>query len=356
MSDFPLILSDLGERRIVAELILPHFPKVKRHLEREDDCAVIPITRSGVHLFTSDACPLPIVFQEFDQDYFHYGWLTVTINASDIASMGGKPHTMVLSVDAPQTMRVADFRRMIAGVQASAQFHGVDVVGGNIRDTAGFALHAAMTGWACDAGLLTRSAARPGDYIVVFGESGHFWLSIMLAHARGFPSACSDPAVRKALLRPAAQLGIGAELLKSNLVSCGTDASDGLIGAMESIAQTSDVIVEVELDEFPLSPWARSAAKELGVDGRASALAWGDWQLVCAVSPENLEETMKASAKFGSSASVVGKVAASGPGAVVALQKGKAVALPEFVSRRFTGGQVNRTFSYWLDLVRCTRW
>jgi thiamine monophosphate kinase len=58
-----LTLRDLGERRIVQELIVPRFPLVGSLIDGiGDDCAVIPSPEAGhVLVMTTDPCPTPIV-------------------------------------------------------------------------------------------------------------------------------------------------------------------------------------------------------------------------------------------------------------------------------------------------------
>src|SRR5436309_761620 len=110
-----LTLRDLGERRIVKELIAPRFPQSEDQMMGiGDDCAVIPMcSPDQVLVMTTDPCPTPVVCLIEREDYYHYGRLTALINVSDLAAMGAKPIGLLISTIMPEDMRVADYERFL---------------------------------------------------------------------------------------------------------------------------------------------------------------------------------------------------------------------------------------------------
>lgn len=93
-----LRLSDLGERRILSEII-PRFAK-----GTGDDCSVIPMG-GGYLVATMDPVPQPaarVIAGETDP--FWIGWLLVTINASDIAASGARPEAFLAAFDMPSRL------------------------------------------------------------------------------------------------------------------------------------------------------------------------------------------------------------------------------------------------------------
>src|SRR5262245_17352750 len=128
MTDSAKTLFDLGERRILREII-PRFVSAAG-----DDCASVTLRSSHV-LITTDPVPRPaarIIGQ--DDDPYWLGWLLVTINASDIAASGAVPEGFVAALDLPKHFAVTDFERLLQGIVDSCQAHGLRYVGGNIRE------------------------------------------------------------------------------------------------------------------------------------------------------------------------------------------------------------------------------
>ena len=95
-------------------------------------------------------------------------------NLSDIAAMGGRPGSAVLSLALAPATSVRWLREFYLGLAACARSHGVKIVGGDITQApAGFfgaflTLHGEATG----PRVLTRTGARAGDTIFVTGRLG----------------------------------------------------------------------------------------------------------------------------------------------------------------------------------------
>jgi len=145
-----------------------------------DDCAVLPPVR-GRQLLTVD----PVVYGRHFDDSIParaVGAKLLKRNLSDLAAMGGRPVAAVLALtlDARVSLRwVEGFYR---GLAAAAQRYLVPVVGGDIAQAdgvivAGLTLLGAATG----PRVLTRTGAKPNDFIYVTGRlggslrNGHHW-------------------------------------------------------------------------------------------------------------------------------------------------------------------------------------
>ena len=72
---FPSVLRDLGEKRIVDELIVPRFPPAPgQSFGIGDDCAVFPPqTMERLLVATTDPCPTPVICILEPVDLYHYG-------------------------------------------------------------------------------------------------------------------------------------------------------------------------------------------------------------------------------------------------------------------------------------------
>jgi len=338
---------DIGEQNLVERFILPRFVGIRHALPTADDCAVIELPPGHVGLFTADPSPTPVVFELFEPDYYHYGWLLVTINASDVSAMGGTPHALTVSIDAPSNMTVSQFDRLLDGIADSARHHHVSVVGGNVRDREQFAVHGSMVGHCAPSEILTRHGAEIGDVILAFGDSGAFWLSVLKALAQGFKAATIDPRSRAALLAPTGKVTVGRFLAQDPDVICATDASDGLLGAAEIIATASGKTVLIEPELLRPDVWQLALAEQSGVRYPAAALAWGDWQLVAAVPGAALDRVQSFSSNQGIQCQIVGRVVSAEAGRLDFRSTGQATELSSLVSRRFSAQNETKTYRDW---------
>ena len=347
-------LCDLGEDRIVDDLIVPRFPAVGYLLGGPDDCAVLPLDTGGMLVHSADPCPAPVVYNLFDRDPYHYGWLVVTINASDIAAMGASPAQMLLLIEAPGDMPVRAFKRLLDGVCDAAADMKLDVAGGNIRDATELRLQATMLGRLASGLPLQRSALTPGQTIWALGHNGHFWASALLCLSNGYEPSCREREVHRALCRPQAKVAIGRELQQSGMCAAATDASDGVMSAIECLAKASKMDVNVRLERAEPDSWLACKSAELCVDPLICAFAWGDWQLVVAVDSEDENMLVDMAHRHGLGALRCGEVAAPGPGCVGYSRNGTQIAPPDLRSKKFSADN-EEDYRSWADLIRKAR-
>ena len=111
-------LSDLGERRILSEII-PRYTT-----GTGDDCAAIKLEGNYLSVST-DPCPRPAAeVLAGDEDPYWFGWLLVTINASVLAAAGASTSSFLASLDLPRDWPVVQFERLLAGICDSCNANG----------------------------------------------------------------------------------------------------------------------------------------------------------------------------------------------------------------------------------------
>lgn len=122
-----------------------------------DDCAAIP-DGDGWLLFAIEGFVSDFVAAE---PWFS-GWCGIMVNASDIASMGGRPMAVV---DAIWSRDHEHATPVLEGLVAAAKAYGIPVVGGHTNTrSAGEQLSVAILGRASR--LLTSFDARPGEVLL----------------------------------------------------------------------------------------------------------------------------------------------------------------------------------------------
>ena len=130
--------------------------------------------------------------------------------------------------------------------------------------------------------MLLRSAARPGQSVLVLGNMGVFWAGVLdLIEPAGLGPA-ERAVLRDAMRRPRPRVREGELLSAKGWSRCAMDSSDGLISCFYEIAGSGrDIDLHVDLSPVKPDRMVTQVADANGIDVRKLQLSWGDWQLVC---------------------------------------------------------------------------
>lgn len=268
-------LGELGERRILAELLLPRYRDVPAF---GDDCAVF-----GRDLVaTTDSCPTPLVASLGMNDPFHTGWLLATINLSDLAAAGATPDGLVVNYTLPMDTPVPVLKRIMDGVDACASSHGTRVLGGDICDGRETRLSATAVGRCIPGRRLSRSGAQAGDRLLLVGSPGYLWAAALLHHGWAVLTAAETEDVRERARRPVAQLEAGRLLAGHGLARAALDVSDGLYAGVRSLCEINDLGAAMH-GGIDLDPVLRKVCEHAKVSTFQLGQTWGDWSLLVAV-------------------------------------------------------------------------
>lgn len=330
-----MILSDLGERKII-EVIKEYFSEVNdSFLKIGDDCSATEIdrTKGDILVSTTDACPLPVAFLLGEEDYYTYGWFSIIINVSDVASMGATPTGILLAANAKNEMKLDDFKRFLKGAVDASKYHNCPIIGGNIKDAKRFECVGTAFGMVHKKDILTRSAAKDGDIVIAVGDLGYFWASVY-AKMKNIPLDSEDfDRISENLYKPKAKVKAG--LILSKYANACMDNSDGLSGALYEIAKQSKVDFNIDLDAIEYDKTVLQVAEEVGIDVKRFSVGWGDWLLVSTVSKENIEDLKDEFKKAGIDYSILGKTK-NGSGQVFLKDGSKFKTMNNFDDERFS--------------------
>ena len=213
-----------------------------------DDCALLAVPAGEQLAVSTDTLVAGVHFPDPCDPYL-LGQRSLAVAVSDLAAMGATPLAFTLALTLPTV--TADWLQAYArGLNQMAQACGVGLVGG---DTTRGPLSLTMTvfGRVPTGQALTRSGARPGDWLCVGGELGNAAGALPLVLGQ----RAAEPAVAEPLLaqywspRPQVDLGLALR----GLASAAMDISDGLLADCGHIALASGVALKVERDRLPLS-------------------------------------------------------------------------------------------------------
>ncbi len=284
-----------------------------------DDAAVLTATPGRSLVVTTDLVIESVHFRRRYATPEDIGWKAMAVNLSDIAAMGGTPRFALVALACAPETPVEEIDALYAGMNAVAEPHGVQIVGG---DTS-----ASPDGWIVNVTLLgemdrsprLRSAARVGDLIAVTGSLGSSAAGLKTFESPLLPPslASEDLAeVRRAHLRPTPRVAEGLWLGSADGVHAMIDCSDGLAADLGHVAAESGVGVKVWLPRLPVAPAAQRVAGALGLDPMKLAATGGeDYELLVTLSPEKLESLARDfSAATGTPLTPIGEIVPAAEG------------------------------------------
>ena len=246
-----------------------------------DDCAILKPTEGQQIAVTTDTLVSGVHFP-VDTSPRAIGHKSVVVNLSDLAAMGAEPAWISLAITLPNADEawIAEF---CAGVFDVCEYYNVQLIGG---DTTQGPLSVTITaqGLLPNDKYITRSGAKPGDWLYVTGELGG--AAIGLQHIQNKVSL--TPAQQEAALQrlnfPKPRILAGQAI--RGYASSAIDLSDGLISDIAHICKSSKVGANIVLENLPVADYCLDV---LGVDkARELALKGGDdYELLFTVSENN---------------------------------------------------------------------
>lgn len=203
-------------------------------------------------------------------------------NLSDIAAMGAVARYYLVTSALPASHDDDWVRRFAAGLAEDQAQYGVRLLGGDSTSTPGpVSLTITAIGEIAAGKEIRRSGAKPGDRVWVSGTIGDAFLGLKLLRGE-YPGLAAvhrgTLAGRFALPQPRTVLG--PRLIGIAHALC--DVSDGLLGDLGHICETSGVGATVVLPQVPLSPAARAVVGDDEAARVQLAVGGDDYELVFA--------------------------------------------------------------------------
>lgn len=314
-------LGDVGERRIISEVILKYVTE-----GLGDDCATKEVVPGFNLVCTTDPVPPPSAhIIAHDTDLYWMGWLLVTINASDLAAAGASPSDFLAAIEAPVDFSLEEFERLLQGIHDSCRAQGLRFAGGNLKE--GERIHAVgiAQGFCQNRLPLRRCGAEPGDVVLSIGSGGVFWRDVFAVL-----SGKSVEKKKSPLFSLVSKIEAMEAISKGSLVSASIDNSDVLIPTLKQMCQRSRVDVELDLEKLQFGE------EYFGVTAERLWLGWGDWNVIVSAQASQLESITKLGRKFGIEVVEIGRIVRCGEAPTVYVCRGTQKHLaPRLESERF---------------------
>jgi hydrogenase expression/formation protein HypE len=279
-----------------------------------DDAAVIDLPEPATGLvFSTDA--FVVSPREFPGGSI--GDLAVNGTINDLAMMGATPIALSLAYVVEEGLPIDELRRVTEAVGRAAAAAGVPISTGDTKvvgrgSADGLYVVTAGVGLA-GSSRPAAHRARPGDVIVLSGPIAAHGMAVMsVREGLGFDAAiASDTRPLHRLVAALLEAAPGTHVLRD-------PTRGGLAGALNEIARSSGVGVELHDPAIPVDDAVRGACEMLGLDPLHVA---NEGVCVAFVPAEQADAAIAAmrSRPEGAAATPIGRVVADHPGRCVAV-------------------------------------
>ncbi len=274
-----------------------------------DDCAVVQKDRDTVWLLTMDTLIESVHFNTAWHPPALLGRKTISVNASDIASMGGLPRFALLSLGAPKPVDDAWIREFSKGMETACRDYGCLVIGGDtVYSPHGYSISLTLTGEAPLQKVVYRNGAQPGDQIWVSGFLGEAAAGLELyQHDRASVEQYAD--LYKAHLDPLARVELGTALASLERIHSMMDISDGIATDLAHLCKRSGVGARIESRRLPISTATYLACEELSLSPASLAVRGGeDFELLFTAPPSASSVIREIGRKLNIGLTIIGDI------------------------------------------------
>lgn len=255
------------------------------------------------------------------------GWLSVHINANDIASTGAKPLWFICIALLPEGAEESLLEGIMKDLHSACLEVGVSLIGGHTETTPGLdkpILAGFMMGEAPRDGYVTTGGARPGDLIIMTKTAGVEGTAVLATDlVDRLRRSVSDETLKRAqgMLR---SISVVPEAMKAMEVggvhSLHDPTEGGLLNGLWELAEAAGVGLIANEWSIPIAPETQEICDALNVD---PLKLLGSGSLLITAEPTKAEEIVKSLLELGVAASIIGEVVSTSEGRFL-LREGEA--------------------------------
>ena len=242
-----------------------------------DDAAIIDLPEAASET-SLVACTDQIIdgvdFDTNQHSLSDIGYKSMAINLSDIAAMGARPTSALVTLSLPKANATRIAGGVYDGIFEAAEKYSVAIAGGDISTYDGpLAISVTLLGEVLKDQEWRRSGAQDGDAILVTGPLGG---SLLGRH-----------------LRPIPRLDLSQKLASSAKVHSAIDISDGFSLDLDRLCAASRVGAEIDLTKIPIHADAVRRSETTGAPPLEHAWSDGeDFELILTLSQDDANELL----------------------------------------------------------------
>jgi len=304
-------LSDIGEFGLINHISKYFNYNIDDIKGIGDDCAIIKNDNNNAWIITTDMLIEDIHFLINKISPFELGYKSLAVNLSDIAAMGGIPHSFFISIGIPKKISDAEWiEEFYKGLKNLSDRFNTFLLGGDTTKSPDkFVISITVIGRVEISKVKTRNGAKPGDLICLtdyVGDSSA-GLKVILEDLK------IDNTTKYLITKhnvPDPQIEIGMFLSEYHCVHAMMDVSDGIESDIQRIMEQSNVGAEISVEKLPFSDNLKMFCKEYNLNPFEFGLFGGeDYCLLFTVDASESEKLNRTFyEKFGKYPYVVGKI------------------------------------------------
>jgi thiamine-monophosphate kinase len=297
-----LRISDVGEKRLIREFILPRINPQFDGSGAGDDCAVMDVDPGYSLVCSTDRVPADLIsFRLGIIDFFGLGRYLGVLNLSDIAAAGGRPTGILFNAGVYGNLPISDFMALLEGLTTITEGQGARVIGGDISWSEDLSLSATSLGVVEKGRSLTRRGARPGDTVFVsrmIGLTPSAFLYYLHKSDRPRP-ALNEEILRRQFTAIEPMVELGQRLARSQICSACMDNTDGIWESFSEIGLQSGVKIVLKEALLKVPAIVQTIAEWAQLDMIVAALSGGaDFSLVGTLRGQLSEDEARAALGF----------------------------------------------------------
>lgn len=283
-----------------------------------DDCASVSPSPGHETLLTTDTLCEGVHFKSGWTTPRQLGHKSVCVSLSDIAAMGGRPRSLLLSAILTGREGDAWIKAYVRGVAEAAKKWGAAPVGGNVALGKSRSFTVSAVGEVRKGLRVDRGGAKPGDHLFVTGSPGDSALGLGLLKERRDVYTAAEKKLMARHNAPTPRVEWGPALAEARIASAMIDISDGVALDLARLAQASGVAAEVDLAEFPLSAAAKGIVDQKGERAWRTVLTGGeDYELMFTVPEKKLKALSRLQENGKIRAARIGRMLKGKPGVTI---------------------------------------
>ena len=259
------------------------------------------------------------------------GWLSVHINANDIASCGARPRWFLCSILLPEGSSEEEIKEIFEQIDEASKKLGIALIGGHTEITAGInrpIIVGFMAGEAEKGRYVTTGGARPGGVVILTKGAGIEGTAVLASELAGPLGEKLGREVVDRAARFMEEISVveDAEILMNSAeVEALHDPTEGGVACgLWELAQASAVSLIIREEAIPVREETRLIADALGLN---PLNILGSGSLLAVVSRDSSEEAVASLRGRGIDASIIGEVG-EGKGVWLVSRDGKVEVKP----------------------------
>ncbi len=227
-------LGDLGEDRLLEQLLARPLSGKAIVMGSGDDCAVVEAQDCGELLVLKTDCVVEGVHFLRGTNAFDVGWKAMMRPLSDFAATSAVPQFALITLMAPKQTEVTWVKKLYLGLRRAAERFEISIVGGETSSTPGsIAISTSVVGFVERERWVSRRGGKAGDDLFVTGRLGG---ALKQKHL------CFIPRIAESRW-----------LTKNFSIHAMMDLSDGLGTDLPRLARASNVAFKIHVEKLPLA-------------------------------------------------------------------------------------------------------